>query len=358
MSGYYTNETYTYNVEQSNTDFSGFDDITICRPKLIYFKVTGLRPNTRHFAFLDNVNVTNYVNTSVATISDFKNLGRNDIRRNPGEKYVNETGFPTELGGPTGSIFSNSEGKIEGVFYLQSNASLNFPAGVRKLAFIDISQLNPEAALSYANGVYAANGGIENYTVNYYSVQKTGTRQVWVDTPDNDGPDNDGGNGNSPGTTGNTYLGPSHYETRSDGSKYGVGARYGKGDPAADVEMDDRAANTADGGGCCFILLESRYGNGTMDEVVRRYRDEYMTDRNRRGYYKLAEVFVPLMRKYPVFKWLVTKTMADPLVAYGKYYYGQTKYGIIFSPVKNFWMALFDILGGETEFIRENGEVI
>ena len=112
------------------------------------------------------------------------------------------------------------------------------------------------------------------------------------------------------------------------------------------------------GGGCCFIMLEARYGNGTMDEVVRRYRDEYMTQRNRRGYYKLAEVLVPLMRKSKVFKWVVTKTFADPLVAYGKYYYGQNKYGVLYSPIKSFWMKVFDVLGGKTEFIRENGEVV
>ena len=76
------------------------------------------------------------------------------------------------------------------------------------------------------------------------------------------------------------------------------------------------------GGGCCFIMLEARYGDGTMDKVVRRYRDENMTPRNRRGYYKVAEVLVPLMRKSKIFKWIVTKTFADPLVSYGKWYYG------------------------------------
>ncbi len=105
-------------------------------------------------------------------------------------------------------------------------------------------------------------------------------------------------------------------------------------------------------------MLEARYGDGTMDEVVRRYRDEHMTDRNRRGYYKVAEVFVPLMRKSRMFKWLVTKTFADPLVAYGKYYYGQNKYGVIYSPVKNFWMKVFDTVGSDVEFIRENGETV
>lgn len=113
-----------------------------------------------------------------------------------------------------------------------------------------------------------------------------------------------------------------------------------------------------DDGGCCFIMLEARYGDGTMDEVVRRYRDEYMTDRNRRGYYRLAEVLVPLMRKSKAFKWVITKTFADPLVSYGKYYYGQNKHGMLYSPVKNFWMKVFDTVGGDTKFIRENGEVV
>ena len=128
-----------------------------------------------------------------------------------------------------------------------------------------------------------------------------------------------------------------------------------------DSGSNDSGSNdsgSSSSGGCCFIMLEARYGNGTMDEVVRRYRDEYMTDRNRRGYYRLAEVLVPLMRKSKAFKWVITKTFADPLVSYGKYYYGQNKHGMLYSPVKNFWMKVFDIVGGDTKFIRENGEVV
>ena len=109
---------------------------------------------------------------------------------------------------------------------------------------------------------------------------------------------------------------------------------------------------------CCFIMLEARYGNGTMDNVVRRYRDEKMTERNRRGYYKVAEVLVPMMRKSRLFKWVVTKTFADPLVCYGKWYYGENKYGWIFKPVEKFWMSVFNTVGGDVQFIRENGEVV
>jgi hypothetical protein len=129
---------------------------------------------------------------------------------------------------------------------------------------------------------------------------------------------------------------------------------------AAKKKADEMAQNRGGGGGggCCFIFLEARYGDGTMDEVVRRFRDEHMTDKNKRGYYKVSEVLVPLMRKSKVVRFLVRATMTDPLVSYGKYHYGKGKLGKIFKPLKNFWLKVFNYLGDDHEFIRENGEVI
>jgi hypothetical protein len=105
-------------------------------------------------------------------------------------------------------------------------------------------------------------------------------------------------------------------------------------------------------------MLEARYGNGTMDRVVRRYRDEKATEQNKRGYYKLAEVFVPLMRKSKLFSAFVVLTFADPAVHYAKWYYGENKWGWVFTPLRKFWLGLFDTLGSDTKFIRENGEVV
>ncbi len=111
-------------------------------------------------------------------------------------------------------------------------------------------------------------------------------------------------------------------------------------------------------GGCCFIFMEARYGNGSLDAVVRRYRDEYMTATNKRGYYKLSEVLVPLMRKSCLIKALVQLTMTTPLLAYGKAHYRGHGWGLWLRPVKDFWLSVFDYLGQEHAFIRENGEVI
>lgn len=139
-------------------------------------------------------------------------------------------------------------------------------------------------------------------------------------------------------------------------------SQYGNQANFAASYLQGRASQPSGGGGggglCCFIMLEARYGNGVMDEIVRRYRDEHVTPRNRRGYYKLAEVFVPLMRKSKLFKFAVSKLFADPLVSFAKWYYGQNKHGWVFKPVEGFWMNVFDLLGEDVPFIRENGEVV
>jgi hypothetical protein len=100
-------------------------------------------------------------------------------------------------------------------------------------------------------------------------------------------------------------------------------------------------------------MLEARYGDGTMDNVVRKYRDEMLTERNRKGYYKLATVLVPLMRASKVVKFAVRVFFADPLVSYGKWYYKENKHGWLFAPIKAAWMKVFDVLGEDTVFIRE-----
>jgi hypothetical protein len=148
----------------------------------------------------------------------------------------------------------------------------------------------------------------------------------------------------------------------SPGAAAGMG--HGPGGISAGVSSGSSSGGAGGGGGggggggCCFIMLEARYGDGTMDRVVRRYRDEKVTERNKRGYYKLAEVLIPLMRKSKLFSFFVVKTFADPAVCYAKWYYGENKWGWIFKPLERFWMGLFDTLGTDTQFIRENGEVV
>ncbi len=63
-------------------------------------------------------------------------------------------------------------------------------------------------------------------------------------------------------------------------------------------------------------------------------------------------------RKYRLVKLMVRLTMTDPMVHYGKYYYGFNKWGWIFKPLCKFWLRTFHYLGGEHPFVRENGEIV
>jgi hypothetical protein len=107
---------------------------------------------------------------------------------------------------------------------------------------------------------------------------------------------------------------------------------------------------------CCFIFMEAY--DGQLLNVVRKYRDEHVTVRSRRGYYRMADVIIPLMRKSVIFKKVVKFFMTDPMVSYGEWYYGENRWGVVYAPITKFWLKVFDMLGGDKPYTRKNGEVI
>ena len=179
----------------------GYDAIPIIRANFTYFTFTGLRPNTPHWIFFDGKNVTKWVNTSYNS-ADYNDIQRNNPIRNPGEKYIDSTSFPAELGGPTaasGPVYTDASGNLDGLFYIQSNADTNFPVGNRTLAVIDISILNKSESLSFAQAEYSAIGEYElyyqfqqayqqayqetyQYTTSYTETYQE-SYQTWVDDP-------------------------------------------------------------------------------------------------------------------------------------------------------------------------------
>lgn len=184
---------YTGQQQQREVDL-GVDPIPICRPRFIYFKFTGLRPNAQHFFFCDDVNVSSYVNTSAGVITNFNNgQSTGSVWKDPGERYINSTGFPTDLGGATSPLVSDSTGTLEGVFYLQRNTTLFFETGQLTINVCDISTNKKEDALSYASTTYVASGVI-NY--NYTDIFTTA---VLVNNPNYVAPSNAG----TTGTVGN-----------------------------------------------------------------------------------------------------------------------------------------------------------
>jgi hypothetical protein len=105
---------------------------------------------------------------------------------------------------------------------------------------------------------------------------------------------------------------------------------------------------------CCFIFLEAN--DGVLDPVVRWYRDAHVSLRSLRGYYKAADVLVPLMRKYSLVRGAVRWGMTKPMTSWARWYYGRNRWGWVLGPVTKFWLGLFDYLGAEHAFLREKSE--
>ena len=123
--------------------------------------------------------------------------------------------------------------------------------------------------------------------------------------------------------------------------------------------------------GClCYMFLEGRHGDGTMDWVVRRYGEEKVTERGRRGYYKMSEIIVPVMRKNLLMKLLLQVFFIQPCFWWARWYYRKEikrrgeklgfggRFGWIFAPIKKFWEGFCHYLGQDHPYIRWNGELV
>lgn len=150
-------------------DRLGYTEIEVHRPKIIYFEFEGMRPNIPHWIFFGDEEVTKFCNTSY-TLSDYTNAARDSDIKEPGDKFVSETAFPTSLGGPTNgggsnSLTSSSDGSLRGFFYLQSNATTNFSTRIDGTSFsaLDISVMERNDALSYASTKFYGIGQYEDW---------------------------------------------------------------------------------------------------------------------------------------------------------------------------------------------------
>jgi len=168
----------------------GYDSIPLHRPKFVYFEFTGLRPSVPHWVFFGGIEVTKFCNTSYSK-SDYESASRNSVLKEPGEQFTNATEFPTggglpfggptASGGPTGPVYSDANGVLSGVFYLQSNTTYNWnlKVGGTELMVIDVSNANKDNAYSVGTGLFRGIGQYENYY--NYTVQES--YEVWVEPP-------------------------------------------------------------------------------------------------------------------------------------------------------------------------------
>jgi len=165
---YSGNQTYSAPPPKKYNLTLGYDAIPIFRPKFIYFEFTGLRPNTPHWIFFGK-QVNKWVNTD-KTEDDLINAGVNSKLKEPGDSYKSATSFPTAQGGASNGggddpLTTTAEGKLSGIFFLQSNDDLSFPipaAGIDMIA-TDIEAINLDKCKSFAGATFRGYGQYENY---------------------------------------------------------------------------------------------------------------------------------------------------------------------------------------------------
>jgi hypothetical protein len=167
--------------------------IQYMRNKFVFFKASGLRPNTRYFPFFDGVDVSDWVQAGSGKFQYFAGLSTSSDYLDPGTKYANSTSYPAGLGGSTASIYSDTNGVVEGIFFVPNRDTIKFLTGTRKFTLIDISELNLPNATSYASTEFAAQGTLNHYqeTLKHtrkYTIQGTIETVTAQASNDNDGP--------------------------------------------------------------------------------------------------------------------------------------------------------------------------
>ena len=122
--------------------------IPFMRTRKIFFKAQGLKPNTRHFPFFANKDISSWVKQETfrrtsSVDSDFS-TGFNTLSQHPNT--------------PTTTLLSDVNGRLEGSFFLPHTEDVKFSAGSRAFTLIDISKNKEEDCTSVSHGKYYAQG--------------------------------------------------------------------------------------------------------------------------------------------------------------------------------------------------------
>ena len=123
--------------------------VPFMRSRKIYFRAELLKPNTKLYAFFNDINVTSYCNQESFQIwSDTSNI----------EEYPDVTSHPS--GG--GTLVTNSFGEVSGSFVIPRNSSVKFKTGIKEFKLSDSSTNNTSLEVTYASTQFSAAGVIES----------------------------------------------------------------------------------------------------------------------------------------------------------------------------------------------------
>jgi len=134
--------------------------IPFIRSRKIYFKATGLRPNSKVFAYFDGVSVADWVRPE-----SFQYYS-NDTT-DYGNLYKNATSHPDG----SDTLETDANGEVTGSFFLPNTETIRFRCGTRQFKILDISVDKEQDALAVARAPYTAAGYIDTYQKEYLSTR-------------------------------------------------------------------------------------------------------------------------------------------------------------------------------------------
>jgi len=139
------------------------------RSRKIFFKATGLRPNTRVFTFLDGINISAFTN---GTDGEGGFSFYSSTSTDPGNTFKGLTAHPD---GATALLVTDDMGTVSGSFVVPNNDAIQIATGTREFKILDISVDNDADAGSVSSAPYTAKGYLDTKQAEY-----TSTRIVYM----------------------------------------------------------------------------------------------------------------------------------------------------------------------------------
>ena len=146
-------------VESLGEKIVSVSEIKKMRSRFVSIRATGLRPNTKHYIFIDKTEVSGFASTSAGTggFAPEASLARDSIYRKAGKRWTNETGYPAVLGGAT-THTTDGNGALSGYILIPNNSTLKIKTGRREILITDVQTPKTANATSYTRGIFTAAG--------------------------------------------------------------------------------------------------------------------------------------------------------------------------------------------------------
>ena len=136
--------------------------IPFIRSRRIYFQATGLKPNTRHYAYLDETNITGYATT--LSSNNFSDFQFRDVLETNRKDFYNQNAAEAfnAVSDARRDLTTDSAGTVEGYFIIPNNTVVRFPIGKKTFVLTDTNGgVDDKSVSSRAQSYYNASGTME-----------------------------------------------------------------------------------------------------------------------------------------------------------------------------------------------------